>query len=298
MTYNTAVSIDWISYTVPVSKGLAWTLEAEVFYDELCNQVTGQHLQWRPEAPLHGYALRFVAVKYPGLAVMFSPNEERMGFHVIVGGSVLRHINAEGMLKYAAYQNGRITRLDVALDVGTDFDFRAFYDACNAGQLDTKARKCSVIESNSGTTVYIGSRSSESMLRVYNKAAEAGLADPLTRIELEIKGQRANAVAQYLCKHGLTDIPAIIRAFCDWPTNPLWTEIFAGIAKVGMPKAERQPDREKWIREQVRPALITAMREDSTEVKKLVAFLLHYCTFDQHDQIMKYQVSYQEEIPF
>lgn len=298
MNYSTSVTIDWISYTLPVGKGITWALEAPALYPDLCDQAIGRHLQWKPEIPLHGYTDRFVAVDIPGAAVMFSPAREDMGIHVVLSGSALRRISGEEAIQYAAYANGRVTRLDVALDVGTSFDFRGLYDAGRAGLLDTKARKCSVIEADSGTTVYIGSRSSESMLRVYDKAAEASLASPMTRIELEIKGQKANAVAQYLIKHGLGNIPAIIRAFCDWPTDEKWRQIFMSVPKLGLSKPEKTTDREKWIREQLRPALTRAMREDSSEVKGLVAMLYWQATEDQRAQILLNFKALSDEIPF
>lgn len=298
MQYTTSVTIDWISYTLPVGQGITWALEAPLLYPYLCDQAIGRHLTWKPEIPLHGYTDRFVAVDIPGVSVMFSPAREDMGIHVVMSGSALRRISGEEALQYAAYANGRITRLDVALDVGVSFDFRGLYDACRAGLLDTKARKCSVIDSDSGTTVYIGSRASESMLRVYDKAAEANLPSALTRLELEIKGQKANAVAQYLIKHGLANIPAIIRAFCDWPTDKKWQQIFESVPKLGLSKPEKTTDREKWIREQLRSALTRAMREDSPEVKELVALLYWQATAEQRAEIQLKWRALDDEIPF
>lgn len=298
MTISTSVTIDWISYTIPIGRGVAWALEAPALYAHLCNQALGQNVEWQPDAPLHGYTDRFTARDIPGASVMFSPEREDMGIHVVLSGCALRVISGEEALKYAAYANGRVTRLDVALDVGARFDFRGLYDAARAGLLDTKARKSSVIESDSGTTVYIGSRSSESMLRVYDKAAEAGLTSPLTRLELEIKGQKANAVAQYLTKHGLTNIPAIIRAFCDWPSDRHWQAIFDGQPKLGLPKPEKCTDREKWIKTQVSPALQRAIREDSFEVKRLMAVLLYHATPEQRTFINHLVNRFDDEIPF
>jgi len=84
---------------------------------------------------------------------------------------------------------GKITRIDFYRDYINPFAFRAFYALHNTG----KPPIPTVIESPSGSTVYVGKRSSPRMLRVYDKTGEIkkrtkqDIGFDITRIEMEVK---------------------------------------------------------------------------------------------------------------
>jgi len=113
--------------------------------------------------------------------------------------------------------NARITRIDCALDT-FDIHIHTFRDAARSGQIVTPGKTVRYLESfsDAGDTLYVGSRTSDRMLRVYNKSVEQGSDLPIwTRVELEIKGELANLAAMSLID-GKVSIQDLIVSFCDF----------------------------------------------------------------------------------
>lgn len=126
-----------------------------------------------------------------------------MGVHLSFTGRSLRSlaeggITALSMLDWVLAQGGRVTRIDLAIDVfDEDIDIIALAGSPRIKEAPGSARKWNYIKGHDGgCTAYIGSRKSEKFLRIYDKAAEQGLKDrKWTRFELEIKGDAAREVA-------------------------------------------------------------------------------------------------------
>lgn len=129
--------------------------------------------------------------------------------HVQLAGGYSRGISYEGLQELRKWiqkeKNGHFTRIDAAFDDRTGtVTVEKVQEAVDAGQLVTRARKGRNISGidlatglKEGGTVEIGSRSSESFTRIYNKAAEQrskGIAvdGEWTRVEVELKGERAD----------------------------------------------------------------------------------------------------------
>lgn len=117
---------------------------------------------------------------------------------------------------------GKITRFDLFIDYLGLLDFHAFYGLHDNGQKPLP----SILVSPSGTTVYVGKRSSARMLRVYDKRGEirakesVDIGFDITRIELEIK---RNMIMRYVFLFMLGKTDAILsdiqrlyglRGFC------------------------------------------------------------------------------------
>jgi len=88
----------------------------------------------------------------------------------------------------------RLTRLDLCVSVDREIDLDYWYARQRAAGAKIKA---SLIN---GETLYIGSRKSDRFWRIYNKALEQGVAGPLFRIELELKGDRARQAKMLLMR--------------------------------------------------------------------------------------------------
>jgi len=86
---------------------------------------------------------------------------------------------------------GHFTRLDLAVDMETAVTPIEFNDAVNAPKIVTR----SVMQSSTGQTVYIGSRTSERFARVYRYFPKHPRAH-LLRAEFQLKGAYANALAE------------------------------------------------------------------------------------------------------
>ena len=86
---------------------------------------------------------------------------------------------------------GHITRLDFAVDYLGAFPFTAYYKRVDTGKRPIP----SMLKSPKGVTVYVGSRESSRMLRIYDKRAEVlsraqvDIGFELTRVELEVKNK-------------------------------------------------------------------------------------------------------------
>jgi DNA relaxase NicK len=128
---------------------------------------------------------------------------------------------------------------------------------------------------NGGNTVYVGSRQSERFVRIYDKAAQLGLAEKQwKRFEIECKGMVARALANMLLQTenwaGVFDDFA--QTMLSIPTCVDYMAFFDGsTSEIGFPKIEKKTDREAWIAEQVTPAVVKHFAEfpDSEAVKHL-----------------------------
>jgi len=85
---------------------------------------------------------------------------------------------------------GMFSRIDLAVDIETDVTPLEFDKAIDAPLIKTRSK----MESSTGQTVYIGSRSSERFARVYRYYAPHPRAK-LLRVEFQYKGDYANALA-------------------------------------------------------------------------------------------------------
>lgn len=227
---------------------------------------------------------------------MWNNDRPEMGTHVVISGSTLRSMverlcttQAEILLG-ASRSGASFTRLDLAVDaVGVSCDERHIYLQSMVGNVRGTARNFSLMEnSNGGKTLYVGSRSSERFIRLYDKASESGLDGVLWhRLELETKGMVARSVATLLLQN--TDwhsvFTGVVRHMADFPDIPAWTQFFEGVqVPIGTPKIERQSDTENWIDKQVISAVLKyyAENKNSPAVARLIEALIWMKKYQHH----------------
>ena len=194
---------------------------------------------WARDKGKFGYSQAFV---HPyGHTVMSNHARPEMGVHLSYGGralsSLAEHgITATSLLDWVLGSGGKITRIDLAIDV-----FGQVIDPCALAVMPRvvtspgSARKWSSVQGHDGgATAYVGSRKSERFLRIYDKAKEQARSDLLwTRFELELKSDSARAAAKYL--NAITDAerPEYIKGLIKNLFNPqddLFQEIMTGSA--------------------------------------------------------------------
>lgn len=176
---------------------------------------------------------------------------------------------------------GRFTRVDLAKDLAqTSIDFDGIYQALNARAYTGTAREPSQRKSpNGGNTVYIGSWKSDKFMRLYNKAAESKLkGEDWARFEIVMKSDYARAMAWNLANNDDWNavFDGVALPTCAMPNNADYCKFFpAGTVPIGLPKIERLSDREKWIDQQVTPAILDyyATHKQSPAIAKLRALL-------------------------
>lgn len=192
---------------------------------------------------------------------MASPTGHPMGVHVSWSGSALATVDAEAVLAKGLYDGGRCSRIDLALDVREELPIVELHYLFEAGAAISQARQSALFIQGDGKTCYIGSRSSQKFLRIYDKRAQTGSQEPWTRIELECKAEFARTIAEHVATAGLQNVPAIIRGFADWPTQPQWVACTASpTLSKSTPKAERRKDTRAWLLTSVAPALAKQLK--------------------------------------
>jgi phage replication initiation protein len=153
-----------------------------------------------------------------------------MGVHVIASGEGCRYLEARSIgtawtafLQHVSTGSRSLSRLDVAID-----DHRGVIatngciDAVQRGDAVTRWKKYRVMRSATmagvdlGVTLYLGSASSDTQMRIYDKAAETGTEGPWTRVEMETRDERAQMLAGRLVDQGMTGAAAVVRSYLDF----------------------------------------------------------------------------------
>lgn len=278
-TGSVSVSLDWLRYSVSwpsefvrdgvlVSNSLSEL--SQIAFKASVMPFSGLKLSGEVLPPPKGYnarmglscgSLRFHS-DIPGQKIGVEFTGRELG--------VLRGMGADPleMLRWMGSVKGvKVTRLDLAVDYFGEADPLDLNRAFLEGKLITPARQ--VVPHNGKVKqgrefididrgVYIGSRSSDRFLRVYDKRLEqGGSGEPWVRIELQLGGDRADRMAQLLGAdpRAFQDVArAAIREFCEAPSVPWFGAALTGPV-VELPQLGRKDsDRKAWLLHQVLPA--------------------------------------------
>lgn len=245
------ITLDWLALTFK-----EFTNEAEQFISLYASSP-----QVETVSPRHGYSRG--QADNNGVQLLWNPDRECMGHHVIFSGSALRNlwefsgISTEALLCACVDAGGSISRLDLAKDAtGETVDLRSIYQAIKQGNYSGNARKVAMMEGNDGgCTIYVGSRTSERFIRIYDKAAESQLQGELWfRLEVETKGMaaRSTAIALRQSDNWAGVLDSLVHGMVDITTKTDLAKFFRdGNVPIGIPKIERHTNRERWIEDQV-----------------------------------------------
>lgn len=172
-----------------------------------------------------------------------------------------------------AIPNVTITRLDFAVDIkGEGVRTADVLSAVENGRVSTSARRIGVIREASidnplggGLTLYVGSRSSLTLIRVYDKAAEQGISGDWVRLELEAKQEKAYRMAEAMISQGIAlagcaAIREVFRTDIEWIEKAL-----NGEGTINLNLHRKHTDWEKWIVKVVIPNYERAVMEGLTE---------------------------------
>lgn len=291
-------SIDWLSFTI----------DSYELYSTLAD--FGFTIEDFYECPkgANGYK-RMLRLSGSNLRVLFDGGEN-MGIHFDCSGSavsdliryfsdalvskvcempfgtVVWDMDAVPKLLSQILMNGHISRLDLAIDNVQNIYYRVpeLEDIWNAKRCCCHFKKFKrITERDSsgvlvGDTVYLGSRTSDLMVRVYNKQLENNLKYPESQIdyewvrwELELKDDRADNAARLLmqkCSVGSVAVGILANVFrviifddsnksrCS--TDIKWERFIDGVEQLRLyvPKVQKTlEDKYRWIQRQVGPTL-------------------------------------------
>lgn len=256
-------AVDWLNYTCDRHSQLGWYNVAMRFPNE----------HWQAIKGMHGYTMG--AINSATARVLVNPDRPEMGQHVMYSGACLNAyrnegISARAIIKHHALFGDMCKRVDLALDVyDAKLDIGGMFVLLDEGSATTRAKHWNLIKGNDGgATLYVGSRTSEIMLRVYDKAAETGQAGDWKRVELELKGSRAIEVSRMMSvgndQQAVETARGIIKALVDFKTAQ-WAEI-TGNSEVVIAKAkDNTPDTELWIMTQVATAMARLIKKQGND---------------------------------
>jgi len=199
---ETNFTVDWISVTFEPDRFVGFL--KELHHDKDFTHVEAPHSR--------GYTS---GIEYEtGLRVSWHEANEAQGVHAVFTGATLRRYEAEGLqwedlFRLADKYGGRTSRVDLAFDVRNSAltpsnlcqpNLRAYKGKGRTPRFNT------LLGGDGSWTLYIGSRSSDKMLRIYDKAKEQGDYDSdYVRIELETKGEVGRAVGWNFARSNKAD---------------------------------------------------------------------------------------------
>lgn len=264
------VLIDWITFT---SK--AWSVEQLKCEMGLADQ------DWTlAEYGRYGYKRREV---FNGVSILYDgrlneAGQDEMGVCVEVSGQGCRALETYGGISWIVFlaflmedcNEFKITRLDLAYDdhTGVLDKLRLKIDT-DEGNYRSKFRTWEIRYGSKGFSIYHGSKQSQVMIRIYDKAAERGLLDGTHWIRVEIQLREDNApecVKAYLDKHNLGAVLGGVLAtylvYCEdsndsnksrWPVADYWNELIRDAQRIRIaatPGVEYNIFRlEAWLRD-------------------------------------------------
>ena len=163
-------------------------------------------VEWTDTYGFYGYQNRLY---FGGVSIHFNGRED-MGVCCEMSGQGCRTFEEyadlpgkwDDLFAEIAYENMHITRLDVAYDDHTGvLDIDRIVNDVDEGNFVTLLRSSETVRSKKansdivGKSATIGSRKSQILVRIYDKAVERGYEDGRhwVRVELQLKDQRAKA---------------------------------------------------------------------------------------------------------
>lgn len=316
------VRVDWLSFTLKDITVPATAFEL-LGYDACAFQLL--------PSGRYGYKSAYTCNAVNGVTVLFDGNEG-MGVHVDISGSAFDIVlqkyyenHCENTPFGVAYATddlmgtvlcnmlkdimsvGQITRFDLAVDdIGAEyFNMDELQEIFETGKCVTRFRGYKQQKSKTftgevtGNTLYLGSRRSACMLRIYDKKLEqnaklAKTTEPLIehewiRWELELKDERATSAANILCS-GMplgTVVIGIISNYIRFieldstrrercSIMEKWERFIAGVTGLSLyqkPDPKTIDDKKNWLWHQVAKSLAAVVKADMGDLDFLFALI-------------------------
>lgn len=299
-----SIRVDWLSFTI-----------LNVTSPDYIISMLGYSLSDFRECPrgLYGYRRQFRHIVYP-VSVQFD-GLDGMFVHADISGSAIHDVLEHFQKKHSsstpfgtdAYELssftstvfsdllttiqslGRITRLDLAVDDMTNdfYSMPELHTVFSSGDYTSKFRKWKELvkyedkNQRTGHTIYLGSRESSVMIRIYDKQLEQNekllknnqppILHPWIRWEIELKHERAEAASKLIVQGRsvnevtigiLSNYLRIIQPDnerkCRCSTSSKWEAFLDNISKVSLYSASEPKtldDIKNWLMRQVASSL-------------------------------------------
>lgn len=185
-------------------------------------------------------------------------------------------MTVDGVIKaMLAVPGAKATRIDFAWDIeGFEADPDDLFEAWEQGRMRTHAKKAARFVDTGkqgetlGKTVYIGSRTSQQMVRAYDKAKEQGIEGDWLRVELEAKGPKAHSAARAEVKYGpVTTALGAINDFIKIDGVEWWDIAMQGRIECDIETNPRkETEGKKWLYNVALPKVLEAARDGDAAV--------------------------------
>lgn len=257
-------SLHWLTYTVPYEVGYEKAfLPHPALY--CTREVLPNHKGYDTTLGLtHGQVSFHTRYPRQKICVSFKGSE--------LGRLVEENVSLDELLEYALSLNGKITRLDFALDYfgpSSAFDLQLAWDqrllrTQGHEVTSTKNTKRTKARDIVGYTTYVGSQSSSRYVCCYDKGIKEGKTEPWTRIELRTFkdwGQRLgkSMVASGIAEAGKHVIRDYIRCAIPW-----FVEATTGPSVQVQPLDDESKPKE-WLLDMVLPILCRELEAEAFE---------------------------------
>lgn len=280
------IVIDWLQFTTKETNPLniiisLLRLDAKDFI-ELKKGKMGYKRQWESD----------------NIFVLFDGNQklgEEMGTHIIITGKGCRlYENKNSLFDLIDRINKhscKVTRLDLAIDdkKGNIIALNKILEDVREGNTISRWKNSLELTQRdlrngkiNGQTINLGSRSSEVFLRIYNKSMQLEEKGNWTRLEIEIKGKKANELQKIInnqpvgpiTKKLINNYIRIVEPGKDsnksrWKTKRYWKKIIDTTEKLSLSvKAEERTldEMKSWIEKQVSTTLATIVHAEGGSV--------------------------------
>jgi len=192
-----------------------------------------------------------------GRILMTNPGRPEMGTHLLWQGQACDDcpIDPENLVNHLLNAKFAFTRLDMAIDIiGFNLRPEQAREELKNGRCKTRAKKAPRQDDSleSGYTQYVGKKTSEIFLKLYDKAAEMGTDEDHTRVELTARHARADHAARQIVSG--VDFRQMVVAFADFPQWREWQAIM-DVVPVKLPTERHETNTERWLLDACAPAL-------------------------------------------
>lgn len=192
-----------------------------------------------------------------GRILMTNPERPDMGAHLLWQGDACDQcpIDPKNLVKHLLNANFSFSRLDLAIDcIGFNLRPERATEEIDKKRCKTRAKSAPRQDDaiQTGYTQYVGKKTSEIFLKLYDKAAEMGTNEDHTRVELTARHARADHAAREIVRG--TDFRSMVVAFADFPFWDEWKEIMDAIP-VKLPAERSETNTERWLLDACAPAL-------------------------------------------
>jgi len=192
-----------------------------------------------------------------GRVLMQNPSRPEMGAHITWNGESCSRMPLDplDLIKSLCNAGFSFTRIDLAIDlINCNVLPQQATEEIKNERIKTRAQQFPfwADAAAKGYTQYIGKKASEIYCRIYDKAAEMGIEQDHTRVELVVRHARADVAARALVQH--RDFRSLVLAYA---TFPAWGEWLAAMdaPEIKLPTERKETNTRLWLLSACVPAL-------------------------------------------